>query len=396
MFRILIALILGVPALFCADDPALRARAERLHREAIVVDTHNDIPMAMVDGFDLGKRDTSGMTDTDIPRMKQGGLDAEFFAVFVAPDYVSKGAAAHRALEMIDAIHEAARRNPDLEMAYSAADVRRIVKSGKLAALIGVEGGHAIEDSIPVLRDFYRLGARYMTLTHANTNHWADSSGDLNSKSVEHHNGLTDSGREIVREMNRLGMMIDVSHVSDKTFWDVIETSKAPIIASHSNARALTDVPRNMTDDMIRAVGKNGGAVMVNFGGWFLDSSAEPAFEKLRPQLAELRKRYANDPERGEREERKLIASMPKVPLSKLVDHIAHIAQVAGIDHVGLGSDFDGVSGYVPAGVEDVSKLPNLTYELLKRGYSDEDVKKILGGNILRVMEAVEAAAAKK
>ncbi len=397
MFRFLIALILGVPALFSADDPALRARAERLHREAIVIDTHNDIPMAMVDGgFDLGKRDTTGTTETDIPRMKEGGLDAEFFAVYVSPDYVPKGRAARRALDMIDAVHEAVRRNPDLEMAYTAADVRRIARSGRIAALIGVEGGHAIEDNLGVLRNFYRLGARYMTLTHANTNDWADSCGDLKDGSIKHHNGLTDFGREVIREMNRLGMMIDVSHVSDKTFWDVIETSKAPIIASHSSSRALMDALRNMTDDMLRAVAKNGGVVMVNFGGWFLDPSVTPALEKLRPQFTKIRKEYAKDEKRGEQEERKLIAQLPKVPLSKLVDHIAHIAEVAGVDHVGLGSDFDGVSGYLPQGVDDVSKLPNITYELLKRGFSDADVKKILGENILRVMEAVESKAGPK
>jgi len=388
------AFLLGAVLLFGADEAALRERAARLHREAIVIDTHNDIPMLMTDkGYDLGIRHQSSEAQTDIPRMKEGGLDAEFFAAYVSPAYVKTGGAAGRAKQMIAAIAEAARRNPDLELARSAADIRRIAASGKIAALIGVEGGHAIEDSLDNLREFHRLGARYMTLTHANTNNWADSSGDLDKPGVEHHNGLTDFGREVVREMNRLGMMVDVSHVSDKTFWDVIETTRAPIIASHSCARALANAPRNMTDDMLRAVGRNGGVVMVNFGGWFLNPEAPAASAKLMPQFQALRERFPGDEARQEAEERKLVARMPKVPLSMLVDHIVHIAKVAGIDHVGLGSDFDGVSGYLPEGVEDVSKLPNITYELLRRGYSEEDVRKILGGNILRVMEEREEAA---
>ncbi len=388
------ALLAGAVLLPAADDSALRERAMRLHREAIVVDTHNDIPMLMTDrGYDLAIRHEASEAQTDIPRMKEGGLDAEFFAAYVAPSYVKTGNAAARAKEMIAAIADAVRRNPDLEFARTAADVRRIAASGRIAAIIAVEGGHAIEDSLDNLREFHRLGAMYMTLTHSNTNNWADSSGDIDKPGVKHHNGLTEFGREVVREMNRLGMMVDVSHVSDKTFWDVIEASRAPIIASHSCARALADASRNMTDDMLRAVGKNGGVVMVNFGGWFLHPDAPSTVAKLLPEFEALSKRFPNDPARQEAEERKLIAKMPKVPLSMLIDHIEHVAKVAGIDHVGLGSDFDGVSGYLPVGLEDVSKLPNITYELLKRGYLDEDVKKILGENILRVMEAVEKAA---
>ncbi len=379
-----------------ADDAELRRRAGRVHREAIVLDTHNDIVMAMLDhGVDIGKRDATGLLQTDIPRMKEGGLDAEFFAIYVAAEYARKGGSARRAMEMIDAVSEAVRRHPEsLEFAGTAADVRRIAQSGKIAALMGIEGGHAIEDSLRLLRQFYRLGVRYMTLTHTNTNNWADSCGDLDDPKVQHHNGLTDFGREVIREMNRIGMMVDVSHVADKTFWDVIEVTKAPVIASHSSARALVNAPRNMSDDMLRATAKNGGVVMVNFGGWFLDPSVEEIQKKLRPQFEAIRQKYGGTAQ-GEIEERKLIAAhLPMIPLARLIDHIEHVAKVAGVDHVGLGSDFDGVSGYLPQGAEDVSKLPNITYELLKRGFPEADVKKILGGNFLRVMEAVEKAAA--
>ncbi|HWR49595.1 MAG TPA: membrane dipeptidase [Bryobacteraceae bacterium] len=395
MPRLLIALLATASLMLAQTDESLRRRAERVHQEAIVIDTHNDITSAMLDeGFDLAKLHTDGKSETDIPRMRKGGVDAEFFAIYVAAEYAKKGGSARRALEMIDALTEAVRRNPDsLELATTAAGIRRIAKSGKISALMGLEGGHAIEDSLPLLRQFYRLGVRYMTLTHSNTNNWADSSGDMDKPNVEHHNGLTSFGRQVIAEMNRLGMMVDISHVSDKTFYDVIEVSKAPVIASHSSARAVASASRNMTDDMLRAVAKNNGVVMVNFGAWFLDDRVNEAMKKLRPQFEEIGKKYADDPKRREQESRKLITKLPKVPLSKLVDHIDHIAKVAGLNHVGLGSDFDGVSGYLPQDADEISKLPNITYELLKRGYSDADAEKILGGNFLRVMAAVERAA---
>lgn len=394
MRRLSLVLLAAVVVLAQGDDAALRRRAERLHRDAIVIDTHNDITSAMVDdGYDLGVLHSDHKTQTDIPRMKAGGLDAEFFAIYVDAKYARTGGAARRAFDMIDTVYEAARRSPDsLEMAYAATDIRRIVRSGKIAALMGVEGGHAIEDDLRLLRDFYRLGVRYMTLTHVNTNHWADSSGDLDNSQVQHHNGLTDFGRQVIAEMNRLGMMVDVSHVSDKTFWDVIEVSKAPIIASHSSARALTNVERNMTDDMLRAVAKNGGVVMVNFAGSFLTETPVKRTPEQRAKIAELRKKYQDDPEKLWEEIDKVVPRTV-VPLSNLIDHIDHIAKVAGIDHVGIGSDFDGVGGYLPQGMEDVSKLPSITYELLKRGYSDADVKKVLGENFLVVMEKVEQTA---
>jgi membrane dipeptidase len=390
------------------DEAALRARAERLHREAIVVDTHNDITSPLVDeGFDLAmsgddpSRKTK--THTDIRRMKAGGLDAEFFAVYVGKEYVNKkpaegGGAARRALDVIDVVYDQVRRHPEsLEMAYTADDIRRIAKRGKVAALMGIEGGHAIEDSLRTLRMFYKLGVRYMTLTHTNTNDWADSEADINNAAVKHHNGLTDFGREVVREMNRLGMMVDISHVADKTFFDVIETTRAPVIASHSSARAIANHTRNMTDDMLRAVAKNGGVVMVNFYDGFLDPRKAELAMRSRTLQEELSKKYPDDPKQAQEELNKWRAANDpgKTPLSVLIDHIDHIAKVAGIDHVGLGSDFDGVPS-LPEGMEDISRLPNITVELMKRGYSDADIKKVLGENFLRVMSSVERVAASK
>ncbi len=355
------------------NDAKLRERVMKLHREAIVIDTHNDVTSPMTDeGFDLGARDTSGKIQTDIPRMKEGGLDAEFFAIYVAAKYAKEGGAARRAMEMIDGVYEQARRHPDsLEMAFTSDDIRRVHKAGKIAALMGIEGGHAIEDSLSALRQFYRLGVRYMTLTHTNTNNWADSAGGINNPAEKRHGGLSDFGREVVREMNRLGMMVDVSHVSDETFKDVIETTQAPVIASHSSCRALTNVPRNLTDDMLKALAQNRGVVMINFYNGFINTEyAKPgAPTPAKPANA--------------------------ATMDMLIQHFEHAIKVAGIDHVGIGSDFDGVDGMLPGGMEDVSKLPAITYELLKRGYSDADVKKVLGGNLLRVMAEVEEAARK-
>src|SRR5215468_10027312 len=377
------------------EDAKLRERAMKLHREAIVIDTHNDITSPMTDeGFDLGARDTSGKVQTDIPRMKEGGLDAEFFAIYVAAKYAKEGGAARRAMDMIDGVYEQARRHPEsLEMAFTSDDIRRVHKAGRVAALMGIEGGHAIEDSLSALRQFYRLGVRYMTLTHTNTNNWADSSGDINNPNVKHHNGLTDFGREVVREMNRLGMMVDISHVSDKTFWDAIETSQAPVIASHSSARALTDAPRNMTDDMLRAVAKKGGVVMVNFGKGFVNTKSVKPGPEVQAKMDQIRNQYSGDQATMRAKLRELQGPSPQVTLDMLIDHFVHIAKTAGVDHVGIGSDFDGVGGQLPEGMEDVSKLPAITYELLKRGFSDADVKKVLGENFLRTMAEVERVA---
>lgn len=356
-----------------ATEAKLRQRAAKLHHAAIVIDTHNDITSPMTDeGLDLGPRATDGKTQTDIPRMKEGGLDAEFFAIYVAAKYAKEGGAARRALDLIDGVYEQARRHPEtLEMAFTAADIRRIRKAGRIAALMGIEGGHAIEDSLSALRQFYQLGVRYMTLTHTNTNNWADSAGGISVQAEKRHDGLSDFGRQVVREMNRLGMMVDISHVSDDTFQDCIETSQAPIIASHSACRALTNVGRNLTDDMLRALAKNGGVIQINFYNGFINTDyAKP--DQPRPT-----------------------ESAKTATLEMLMAHFEHAIKVAGIDHVGIGSDFDGVDGLLPTGMEDVSKLETITYELLKRGYSEKDVKKALGENLLRVMSQVETVARK-
>jgi membrane dipeptidase len=355
------------------------------------------------EGFDLGQRgddpNAKLKTHTDIRRMKAGGLGAEFFAIYVGKEYVTKrasegGGPARRALDMIGVVNEQIRKYPDsLEKASTAADIRRIVRSGRIAALMGIEGGHAIEDSLHALKAFYDLGVRYMTLTHTNTNDWADSEGDINNPGVQHHNGLTDFGRKVVLEMNRIGMMVDISHVADKTFYDVIATTRAPVIASHSSARAIAAHPRNMNDDMLRAIAKNGGVVMVNFYDGFLDPRKAELALKERVMFEELTRKYAGDSKRvqSEIDQWRKSSNPGKTPMSVLVDHFDHVAKVAGIDHVGIGSDFDGVpfTG-LPEGMEDISKLPNLTYELMKRGYSDRDIRKVLGENLLRVMSECE------
>lgn len=353
------------------DDAKLRERALKLHRTAFVVDTHNDITSPIADeGFDLGARDNSGKIQTDIPRMKEGGLNVEFFSIYVAAKYAKEGGAARRAMEMIDGVYEQARRHPEsLEMAYNLADIRRIRRAGKIAALMGIEGGHAIEDSLSALRLFHRLGVRYMTLTHTNTNNWADSAGGIGNPPEKRHGGLSDFGKEVIREMNRLGMMVDVSHIGDETFQDVIETTEAPVIASHSSCRTLTNVPRNMTDDMLRALAKNGGVIMINFYNGFINTDYAKPGDPVPTKSAQT------------------------ATLDMLMAHFDHAIKIAGIDHVGIGSDFDGVDGLLPPGMEDVSKLPTITYELLKRGHSEAEVKKVLGGNLLRVLAENERVA---
>lgn len=377
-----------------ARDAALWRRAMAIHRSSIVVDTHNDILSMMTDdNYDLGTS-SAGKYHTDLARMKQGGLTAEFFSVYIDRKYATEGGSARRALDMIDYVYRAVERHPrDLMFATSTADIRRAKAQGRIASLMGIEGGHAIEDSLMALRDFYRLGVRYMTLTHNNTNNWADACCD-----TAKHNGLSDFGKEVIREMNRLGMLVDISHVSDKTMSDVLDISTAPVIASHSSARALGDRPRNIPDELLRRIGKNGGVVMVNFYPGFIDknviAAARERDARLKPQMDELASKYKNDPKRLEEERNKLLAAnpLPPTPLSILIDHFDHIAKVAGVDHVGIGSDFDGVSS-LPVGMEDISKLPSITYELLKRGYSERDVRKILGGNFMRAFAQAERVA---
>src|SRR5438309_7373407 len=378
-------------------DERLWRKAQEIHRRAIVIDTHNDVTTPMTnDDYDLGGTPPAPYR-TSLERMKQGGMTAEFFSLYVKPFYVTKGGAARRTLDMIDSVYRAVERHPNaLMFATSAADIRKAKKQKKIAALLGIEGGHAIENSLSTLREFHRLGVRYMTLTWNNTNDWADA-----GRGEKKHHGLSPFGKDVVREMNRLGMLVDVSHVSDKTMSDALDVSKAPIFASHSSARALSNVPRNIPDDLLRRIAKNGGVVQVNFYAAFIDQKtvapqSDERGRKLNAQQEALSTKYADDPERLAEESDKLEAQfpLPPLPLAKLIDHIDHIVKVAGIDHVGLGADFDGANDF-PEGARDVSMLPNITYELLKRGYSEQDIDKILGGNFLRVFAQAEIVARK-
>lgn len=370
-----------------AQDPndPLWKRALEIHREAIVVDTHSDLTSRMVDeNVDIGKRLADG--HQDLPRMAEGGLDVEFFSIYVSASYAKKGGL-ERALQMIDSVYEAAKKHPDrMEIAYSSGDIARIVKSGRLAACMGLEGGHGLENSFAALRILHRLGVRYVTLTHSNTNDWADSISDM-----PRWGGLNELGEKMIAEMNRIGVMVDISHVSDETFADVLRVAKAPVIASHSSARALCAMPRNMTDDMLREMKKNGGVVMINFGSGFISRSWGDRSALI---MNEIKTKHQGNLQIWKQMWREMDKEQPlaRPKLEELIDHIEHVAKVAGVEHVGLGSDFDGVES-VPEGIDDVTRLPHITYQLLKRGFTAEDVKKILGGNLLRVLARVEEVA---
>jgi membrane dipeptidase len=378
--------------------------AQAIHQSALIIDTHADTPQRFLDGnFDLGQNTPVEQGHIDLGKIRQGNLGAEFFSIWVEPEF--KGHYAKRAMDLIDSVYQQAARHPDkMTMAFTADDIVRAHEQHKFAALMGIEGGHAIENDMRLLRDFYRLGVRYMTLTWSNTNEWADSSGDLEDPNVKHHNGMTDFGKDVVREMNRLGMIIDVSHVSDATFYQALLISQAPVIASHSSSRELTNHPRNMTDDMLRAVRNNGGVVMVNFYSAFIDenyrkASSDPEKTRQRDAEVEAFKKAHAHPDGSPVTydeyaplEKKWATQFPRPPLKSLIDHIDHIAKVAGIDHVGLGSDFDGVTS-LPEGIDSVADLPKITEALVQRGYTREQVHKILGGNFLRVMREVEATA---
>ncbi len=381
----------------------VEARAERVHRQAIVVDGHNDIPSFMLStGYDLGT--PSRKTHTDLARMKAGGITGEFFSIYVEGDLATRptvtgGGALRRAIDLIDVTYRQVERHPaELLLATNAADIRRAKREGKVAVLMGIEGGHAIENSLAALRVLHRLGCRYMTLTHSNTNEWADSAG-FNGPPVVRHHGLAPFGEEVVHEMQRIGMLVDISHVSDETFWSVMKVTKAPVIASHSSSRAIGNHPRDLSDDMLRGLAKNGGVAMVNFWSMFLSPEYAAAVTKFGAAnakvIADLRVKYKNDWTAFNEAVEKLRAAgepIPKVPLSVLIDHLDHMVKVAGVDHVGLGSDFDGVDA-LPEGLTGIDGLPKITLELMKRGYTDDDVLKILGGNFMRVFEATEAFA---
>ena len=383
------------------SGPPVSARARAIHDSAIVVDTHADTPQRFLDeGFDIGSTDPNDVGHISLDKARRGNLGAEFFSIWVDPE-TNQGHFAQHTFDLIDSVYQQAARHPDrMMMAFSVRDIERAHKEHKLAALMGIEGGHSIENDMHLLRDYYRLGVRYMTLSWSNTNEWADSSGDINDPRVQHHNGLTAFGKQVLGEMNRVGMLVDISHVADKTFWDAIANTKAPVIASHSSARALVDAARNMTDDMLRAVAKNGGVVQVNFFSGFVDEDYRKAMlVQEKDQAAAIQNYVDSLKAQGQpvnyievdRMEREWTAKIPRPPFQSLVDHIDHIAKVAGVEHVGLGSDFDGVSGATPQGMDSAADLPKITEALLDRGYSADDIRKILGGNLLRVFRQVEA-----
>ncbi len=391
-----------------APVPAPRGVDSTIIHSAIVIDTHADTPQRITDeNFDLAS--DAGLGHWDLGKAKAGNLGAEFFSIYVEPT-ANRGHYARRAMDMIDAVYQAVGAHPDeIVMAFSPADIiaARQAPQPRIAALLGIEGGHAIEGDMRLLRDFYRLGVRYMTLTWANSNKLGQSSGDLQAPALKRlparsaqasDPGLTGFGREVVREMNRLGMMVDISHVSDQSFYDALAATHSPVIASHSSARALTDSPRNLTDGMLRALARNGGVAQVNFNCGFIDQKYLDAYRKLLAEkgaaMTSIEERFNTHKIRYNeylRAQRSLSAGIPRPPLESLINHIDYIAKIAGVDHVGLGSDFDGVP-CLPAGIDSVADLPKITRALLDRGYSADDVQKILGGNLLRVFAEVEKA----
>ncbi len=367
---------------------------ESVGRAAFVIDGHNDLPWRVrteydssFEEFDLAERHEVG--HTDIPRLREGNVGGAFFAAYVPSEYAGQGAM-RWALEQIDLIYRMTARYPeDFALARTADDVRRIVASGRVAALIGIEGGHTIENSLGALRMFSELGVRYMTLTHANTTDWADAATD-----EPRHGGLSEFGESVVLEMNRVGMLVDISHVSAEAMEDVLRVSRAPIIASHSGARAVADHSRNVPDEILRRLPENGGVVMVNFYSGFVVPEAAAIVRDMFSVMREIRAQHGDDDEAVDNawQEWWEANPIPRGTVADVVDHIDHIVELAGVNHVGLGSDFDGIT-VAPEGLDDVSKYPAIAEELVRRGYSEEDVAKILGGNILRVMAEAEEVA---
>lgn len=382
-------------------DPKLWERALKIHKKAIIIDGHNDITSPMVDeDLDLGS-DTVGKFHkdgdpfhTDLSRLKKSGITGEFFSIYVSGADYQKGGKMRRAMDLIDATYREAERHPNqMTMCSTAAQIRQAKKQNKICALMGIEGGYVIENSLYALRNFYRMGIRYMTLTHNVSHDWADA-----HRGEPKNNGLSDFGKEVVREMNRLGMLVDISHVSDKVMNDVLDISTAPIIASHSSARGVANHTRNVPDDVLKRVAKNGGVIMINYYPSFLDERTNreenERAQKLKPQIDALREQFKDNREAFNEAERKLLSENPiYVPdYKRIVDHIDHIKTVAGIDTVGLGSDYDGVP-FLPAGMNGAEDLVLVTYEMLKRGYSETDIKKVLGENFLRAFEQAEKVA---
>ncbi len=362
-------------------------RARRIQAHVLGVDSHNDtLQRVLIENVDLGKRLPDGTVD--LPRLQEGGIHVPFFALY-AQDYYKGAEAVRRTLDLRDAMQRVLDRYPDrIELATSASGIERIVGQKKIAAVLTIEGGHQIANDLAVLRMYRRMGILSMTLTHFRNNDWADA-----STAKPEHNGLTEFGREVVREMNRIGMIVDISHVSDKTFYDVLQVTTKPIIASHSSCRSMSDVPRNMSDDMLRALASNGGVVGVNFGAYFLNQSdAEQLKQIISYRNQEEPNLSGAELDRFTAERHMKLGDLhPRVghaTVEDAADCIDHVVKVAGIDHVGIGSDFDGVSS-VPQGLEDVSKMPALTAALLKRGYTEPDIQKIMGRNFLRIIRAV-------
>lgn len=402
--------VIGSLAFAQAASPAkapsgVSARAMKLHKDAIVLDTHIDVPLKMVQpGWNIAERHPAPVrgqfnkaaSHVDIPRMQEGGLDGLFFSIYMS-GRITGPEAVKRSLELIDTVRQAALKNPDkMVLATTVADIRRAHQQGKIAALMGMEGGHMIANSLPVLRQYHELGIRYLTLTHSVSTDWADSSGDETPKL----NGLTDFGKDVVRELNRLGVMVDISHVSDKTFWDALAISRAPMIASHSSCRAIAGHPRNMTDDMIKALAAKGGVIQINYLDTFIDNDLYEAQRAKRAEIAairrELQKKYPKPEDEGKLFEELFLETQkfnfPRAQWTKIIEHIDHAVKLVGAEHVGLGSDFDGAT--MPAGMDDVTDLPKITDALLKKGYTEKQVRGILGENLLRVMSQVEKTSA--
>lgn len=378
--------------LSCSPDP------EELHRDATVVDLHCDTLMRVLGGYRLSDRNPEG--HIDLPRLQEGGVDLQFFACWPSPEYISLGegdpdSSAYQVSRMIDAFYEELEKNRDvMGQALNAAQARELISEGKVAAALAIEGGHAIENSLEKLEEFHSRGVRYMTLTWNNTNDWADAAKQA-SEEGPIHGGLTDFGREVIRAMNRLGMIVDVSHVAECTFWDVIETSKDPVIASHSCAYALCPHYRNLNDRQLKAIAATDGVVCVNFYVGYLDSTYARTMEEVprvyKAEFDSLAEVFGENSEllwKARRQIYRKATDAVEVPLERIVDHIDYVAHVAGIDHVGLGSDFDGVSN-LPEGLEDAGDLPKITHVLIDRGYKPSEVRKILGDNAMRVFEAV-------
>lgn len=409
---LLASLAFLVPAILSAQTPAkpspkmtTKLTPEQVERSAIIIDTHADTPQRFVDeNFDLS--DPLGSGNWNLESAEKGNLGAEFFSIWVDPE-AHKGHYARRTLILIDAVKQQVAKHSDKMMFVTSPEgIELAHREHKIAALMGIEGGHSIEDSIALLRQYYALGVRYMTLTWSNSNGWADSSGDIDDPKIPHtKEGLSEFGKDVVYEMNRLGMMVDISHVSDRTFYRTLVITRAPVIASHSGARALCDAPRNMTDDMLRAVansggpGSKGGVVQVNFYSAFVSQQYRDAQKAMQPEvdkaLQELKDKYKAEGKEApsdeiEKLQRSYADRIPRPPLSALIDQIDHIAKTAGVDHVGLGSDFDGVDGQLPEGINSPADIPKITAALMERGYSAEDCRKILGGNFLRVFREVE------